>query len=535
MLEKIVNILEVVLDLTGSSYAVISENRSGKYSELVEAGEASTELKLLFHSVLSDIKQEDNFAAEELLERYETHKSGFSLKKIEKIHSSSHSSEFILFLFSPEGESEFHPASIKEILNLLSTKIDLYLEEREIGLNGKKEFDIESLDEISPELGWREYFSQLFQTASDLVFVLNSEGIILSVNPQGAENLYYSVDELKGKHFLDIVDLEESEEVTSSLNYLLSKKTTSKFKAVLCSKYDELINYEVNLNPVVIDSEIKGVIGIGRNIAKETELLIKINDINPKLLEANRLLNLERTRSNYHKSMVEELNRLKGEFVSNISHELRTPLASIVGFSETIASDPNLPVELRSEFNKIILNEGKRLAKLINDVLDISRMESGVISLNISTFNAVELIHKTLKENKKEFSAHKLTLTTDIPFEEVIIEADNERLGKSLNAILDNAIKFTEPGGRIKVILNNLYREVEIIVSDTGIGIPEKDLPFIFQKFYRVERPDDEIGGTGMGLVFVKQIVDLHKGIISVQSEPNKGTTVSVKLLKKLK
>ena len=97
---------------------------------------------------------------------------------------------------------------------------------------------------------------------------------------------------------------------------------------------------------------------------------------------------------------------------------------------------------------------------------------------------------------------------------------------------MDNAIKFTSEGGRIKVILNNLYREVEIIITDTGIGIPRKDIPFLFQKFYKVNRPDSDIPGAGMGLVFVKQIVDLHKGLINIQSEPNKGTSVLIKLLK---
>ena len=97
---------------------------------------------------------------------------------------------------------------------------------------------------------------------------------------------------------------------------------------------------------------------------------------------------------------------------------------------------------------------------------------------------------------------------------------------------MENSIKFTSNDGRIKVILNNLYKEIEIIISDTGIGIPEKEFPYLFQKFYRVSRVDSDIPGAGMGLVFVKQIVDLHKGLINIQSEPNKGTSVLIKLSK---
>jgi signal transduction histidine kinase len=125
-----------------------------------------------------------------------------------------------------------------------------------------------------------------------------------------------------------------------------------------------------------------------------------------------------------------------------------------------------------------------------------------------------------------------LILSLEIPSEEIIIEVDEERLLQALDSIIDNSIKFTEKGGRIKVILNNLYREVEIVISDTGMGIPAKDLPYLFQKFFRVNRPDSDIPGAGMGLVFVKQIVDLHQGLINIQSEPNKGTTVLIKLLK---
>jgi signal transduction histidine kinase len=98
--------------------------------------------------------------------------------------------------------------------------------------------------------------------------------------------------------------------------------------------------------------------------------------------------------------------------------------------------------------------------------------------------------------------------------------------------LVNNAIKFTNPKGRVKVIAKNLFKEMEIIISDTGIGIPEGDIPFIFQKFYRVSRPGTEIPGTGLGLVFVKQIIDLHKGFITVQSEVGKGTTFAIKLPK---
>ena len=137
-----------------------------------------------------------------------------------------------------------------------------------------------------------------------------------------------------------------------------------------------------------------------------------------------------------------------------------------------------------------------------------------------------------IDNNRAQIDSKKLILTLEAPYNEIIIEVDEERLLQAMDSLLENSIKFTNEGGRIKVILNNLYREVEIVISDTGIGIPEKDIPFLFQKFYRVNRPDSEISGAGMGLVFVKQIVDLHRGLINIRSDTNKGTSVMIKLLK---
>jgi two-component system phosphate regulon sensor histidine kinase PhoR len=159
-------------------------------------------------------------------------------------------------------------------------------------------------------------------------------------------------------------------------------------------------------------------------------------------------------------------------------------------------------------------------------------METGRIVINKSKVNIVKLIQRMINNNRGLVDAKNLILTTELPSDEIIIEVDEERVLQALDSLMDNSIKFTNEGGRIKVILNNLYREVEIIITDTGIGIPGKDIPFLFQKFYKVNRPDSDIPGAGMGLVFVKQIVDLHKGLINIQSEPNKGTSVLIKLLK---
>lgn len=403
-----------------------------------------------------------------------------------------------------------------------------HLTEESSNLGSNNDVDLEKLLKLGD---WKGLFLGLFDIARELFFVLDENGAIITINQFGASALDYTTQELAGKHFMDLIDPVHTQLVNASINLAL-KNDDSFFEASLVNKFEKVNRYQISIRTIKKDEVVIGLLGVGKDVTMQRKLENELIDLRPKLVEAERLISLERARSSHQKMMLDELNKMKSEFVSNISHELRTPLASIVGFSETIASDPNMPVEMRNEFNLIILNEGKRLAKLINDVLDLSRMETGRIALNKSKMNVVKLIHRLIDNNRDLIDSRNLILTLEAPYDEILIEADEERLLQALDSLMENSIKFSKDGGRIKVILNNLYKEVEIVISDTGIGIPEKDLPYLFQKFYRVNRPDSDISGAGMGLVFVKQIVDLHKGLINIQSEPNKGTSVLIKLLK---
>jgi signal transduction histidine kinase len=187
---------------------------------------------------------------------------------------------------------------------------------------------------------------------------------------------------------------------------------------------------------------------------------------------------------------------------------------------------------MKKEFNRLIMSEGKRLAKLINEILDVSKYEFGKIMMNKTSVDIVKLIQDVIDTNIDFAKAKNIILTFDHPSDEILIEADYDNIQQVLRALVNNAIKFTGEFGRVKIIVNNLFREVEIIVSDTGSGIPEEDLPYIFQRFYRISRPISDIPSTGVGLVFVKQIIDLHKGLITVQSDVGSGTTFLVKLPK---
>jgi PAS domain S-box-containing protein len=385
--------------------------------------------------------------------------------------------------------------------------------------------------EIDPEL-LQKKFETILDLEEDLVVFLDKAGLITKVNANGALTLEFKEEDLLNRHIIDLIASKYKIETMKAFNDIINGKPELAFEASLNSYSGNEILFGINARPLYSDGKMSEIVLVGKDITRLKEITDEIEDLKVKLIEANRIISIEHQRANQRKSFLEELNKMKSDFVSNISHELRTPLASIIGFSETIDSDPDMPDAMRSEFNTTILNEGKRLARLINDILDISKLEGGGIDIVYGRFDVILMLNEVIDAHIKSAKAKNITLSRELPEEEILIDADKERILQTIGRLLNNAVKFTNEKGRVKVIAKNLFNEIEIIISDTGIGIPETDLPFIFQKFYRVSRPGTEIPGTGLGLVFVKQIIDLHKGFITVQSEVSKGTTFAIKIPK---
>jgi len=388
-----------------------------------------------------------------------------------------------------------------------------------------------SRQEIDPEL-LQKKLETILDLEEDLVVFLDKAGLITKVNANGALALEFKEEDLLNRHIIDLISSKYKTETMKAFNDIINGKPERAFEASLNSYSGNEILFGINARPLYSDGKMSEIVLVGKDITRLREVTDEIEDLKVKLIEANRIISIEHQRSNQRKSFLEELNKMKSDFVSNISHELRTPLASIIGFSETIDSDPDMPDAMRSEFNTTILNEGKRLARLINDILDISKLEGGGIDIVYVRFDVILMLNEVIDAHIKSAQAKNIILSRELPEEEILIDADKERILQIIGRLLNNAVKFTNEKGRIKVIAKNLFNEIEIIISDTGIGIPETDLPFIFQKFYRVSRPGTEIPGTGLGLVFVKQIIDLHKGFITVQSDVGKGTTFAIKIPK---
>lgn len=372
----------------------------------------------------------------------------------------------------------------------------------------------------------------LIELSEDLIFYLDEKGTIKNINKNGAFLLGYEVSGLIGKYFIEFIKPTARPLLLKAFNQVIDEDKISVLEIPLISKDKIEIPFKFRIKSVLEESQTKIIIGFGKNLSLIKKLEDKVSEMNEQLKETRRIINIERSRSREKISLLEELNKMKTEFVSNISHEFRTPLASIIGFSESIASDPSMLQEHKKEFNEIILSEGKRLAKLINDVLDLTRLEKGETELNKIKFNIVTLLDQVIEKNKLQAKNKGLTFTSELPSEKIIIKGDKERLSQVFNNLFENAIKFTGKGGRISVFTHSFYKEFEVIITDTGIGIQPKDIPYLFQKYYTDGKSIKPAIEKGLGLVFVKHIVDLHNGSISIKSEVNEGTTVIVKLLK---
>lgn len=228
---------------------------------------------------------------------------------------------------------------------------------------------------------------------------------------------------------------------------------------------------------------------------------------------------------------VTELRRLeeiRKDFVANVSHELRTPISSIKGYAETILDGKVDDIETIREFAGIIYQDSNRLANLINDILDLSKLESGKVEMEVASLDVAPVVSRCLSVLDRQAKAKALSIAVDIPKDLPKVMADEKRLAQIFLNLLDNAVKYTPDGGSIKISAHPLKGFNQIDISDTGIGILEKDIPRIFERFYRVDKGRSrELGGTGLGLSIVKHIVQSHNGRIWVQSTPGKGSTFS--------
>ncbi len=220
-----------------------------------------------------------------------------------------------------------------------------------------------------------------------------------------------------------------------------------------------------------------------------------------------------------------KLERVRRDFVANVSHEFKTPLTAIQGFAETLLAGAIDDPQNRIRFLEIILEHSRRLARLTDDLLKLSKMDADRLELEIRRLSVSQFVESCIETTQRPAAEKDLRISVNLPQSLPDIAADRRRLAEVLQNLLDNAMQYTPAGGQIMVSASADGVEVTFTVSDTGIGIPQADQPRIFERFYRVDvARSREVGGTGLGLSISKHLVEVHGGRIWVESEVGQGS-----------
>ncbi|GFN30105.1 PAS domain-containing sensor histidine kinase [Paenibacillus curdlanolyticus] len=368
----------------------------------------------------------------------------------------------------------------------------------------------ESLQEQMEQIRRNE--SQLESVLDNMIngiVMIDRSGRIVLISRRAEEILGFSSRELVGRHY---TDAKQQHELTQLVREAFEKQAYIHDEMTFYYPGERLL--ELNIVPVMQDQD------------EFTGVLLVLQDV----------------------SEIRRLERMRSEFVANVSHELKTPVAAVKGFAETLLSGAVKEEETARSFLQIIYDESERLNRLIGDILELSKIESRRVPLLFSPVEMVSFAAKTLQLLEAEAARKSIQLKLEADGD-VYVEADEDRLQQIIVNLLANGINYTPDGGKVTLIVEPVwpdsyrsaahfeekthddYDRIRILIKDTGIGIPKKDLPRIFERFYRVDKARSRSsGGTGLGLSIVKHLVELHNGTIAVDSEVGVGTTFVIEL-----
>ncbi len=317
------------------------------------------------------------------------------------------------------------------------------------------------------------------------VIAIDKDERVILFNSAIEEMLNLSRDKAIGKFFWEVI---RNNELNTLLKEAAEKRKLQTKELTLFLPQEKI--FEVHALPIKSEEGISGVVAVLHDITE-----------------------------------IKKLEKMRIEFVANVSHELRTPLTSIKGFIETLKDGAIDDSENNRRFLNIIETHAERLNNLIDDLLQLSRIESREIGMELQSINLRELVENVISNLKEAVEQKGHTIEIDFPANLPRVKADPEKMEQVLSNLLDNATKFTPEKGRICIRAIDKGKDIQIEISDTGIGIPQKHLPRLFERFYRVDKARSrELGGTGLGLAIVKHIVQVHGGKVGVESKPDKGS-----------
>lgn len=324
------------------------------------------------------------------------------------------------------------------------------------------------------------------------IVMIDRNGKIVLMNRRAEEVLGFSARELVGRHF---AEAKQQYELSQMIQEGLKSRAHLREEITFYFPEERLL--ELNLVPIHPEgNEFSGV-------------LLVLQDV----------------------SAIRRLERMRSEFVANVSHELKTPITAVKGFAETLLGGAVNDEETARSFLQIIYDESDRLNRLIGDILELSKIESRRVPLVFSPVEVDTFAEKSIKLLESEAARKRIELSMNIE-PGLYVEADEDRLRQIIMNLLSNGINYTPEGGRVSLKIEGLGDDyIRIQITDSGIGIPKKDLPRIFERFYRVDKARSRSsGGTGLGLSIVKHLVELHKGTISVTSAVGVGSTFTIEL-----
>ena len=426
-----------------------------------------------------------------------------------------------------------------------------------------------------------------FVMSSNFVFVLITVGFIIVVALLLLENrrdniklrqLNAKIKDLIAGDYSEVVDMQGSPELTDMTNSIndLSEvirlthenleQETKRLTSILSYMTDgvlatnrrgqiimvnEMAAKQLNVNPdQVLNTSILDLLSLGDDydlrslITEVPELTIDSQDENGEYLSLRVRFALIRRESGFISGLVAVLHdtteqdkeeRERRLFVSNVSHELRTPLTSVKSYLEAL-DDGALSEPVAPDFVKVSLNETNRMMRMVTDLLSLSRIDNETSQLDIELTNFTAFITFILNrfdkiKSQSQEDTKKYELIREYPITPIWVEIDTDKMTQVIDNILNNAIKYSPDGGKIKVGMKTTDAQLIISISDEGLGIPKKDLPRIFDRFYRVDKARSRAqGGTGLGLAIAKEIVKQHKGFIWAKSEYGKGSTFTIVL-----
>jgi len=325
--------------------------------------------------------------------------------------------------------------------------------------------------------------SAVFNSMIEGIIIVDNSSRIISVNPAAERIFSVSKEACLGKVFLEAIPNSGIFEIINSV-LAGGKPETAEISLVLPAKRI----FQVNALPI---SE-----------GKVNACLVVIHNV----------------------TEMRRLETVRSDFVANVSHELKTPLTSIKGFVETLLEGAIDDKENNRNFLKIIQDHAGRLDSLVNDLLALSHLESKHSALKVGDYDFKEQVDKVISGVSAQSKKKSVILKNDLA-PGFALRADKNRIEQVLTNLIDNAIKFNKENGSVRVYAEEIDNKAKIVIEDTGIGIPEKDIPRIFERFYRVDKARSrELGGTGLGLSIVRHIIELHNGSIGVESTEGLGS-----------